>query len=136
MMTGSGLQRSEPSTEAPCAPEASAAPVEPTAGGLESLSAPLVRGIGAIVRYRTTQRYAALYPAAMRTVAVNDGAHVTTAPHVSLHNALQGVLGSRHAWLVFDTESNSVRILDVPAAQAILCRQAAPAQPGAHADVT
>ena len=130
------LPGSEPPTDAPCATAASAAPVEPSAGALEALPAPLLRGIGAIVRYRTTQRYAALYPAAMRTVAVNDGAHVTTAPHVSLHNALQGMLGSRHAWLVFDTESNDVRILDVPTAQALLCRQAAPAQPGAHADVT
>ena len=135
-MIVSELQRSEPPSDAPCAPEASGTQAEPAAGAIDALPAALLRGIGAIVRYRTTQRYAALYPAAMRTVAVNDGAHVTTAPHVSLHQALQTVLGSRHAWLVFDTETNDVRVLDVPAAQAILCRQAAPGPYDAHADVT
>lgn len=94
------------------------APAEPV-----GLSAALLRGIGAIVRYRSSARYAALYPAAMRTVAVNDGSHITTAPHVSLHQALQSMLGSRHAWLVFDTESDEVRVLDVPAAQQLLSAQ-------------
>jgi hypothetical protein len=111
------LQRSEQQTEQPTAVGAFAA--EPTDG----LSAALLRGIGAIVRYRSAARFAALYPAAMRTVAVNDGSHITTAPHVSLHQALQSMLGARHAWLVFDTESNEVRVLDVPAAQQILYGQ-------------
>jgi hypothetical protein len=135
-MIVSELPRSEASSESACAPPA---PVETATAPQVSidLPAPLLRGIGAIVRYRTAQRYAALYPAAMRTVAVNDGSHVTTAPHVSLHKALQTVLGSQHAWVVFDTATNDVRLLDVPAAQAILCRQAAPAESAAaHADVT
>jgi len=132
-MIVSELQRNEPSPDPGCAPA-----VPPPASSLASveLPAPLLRGIDAIVRYRTAQRYAALYPAAMRTVAVNDGAHVTTAPHVSLHQALQTVLGSRHAWLVFDTQSGEVRVLDVPEAQAILCRQASATGSDAHADVT
>jgi hypothetical protein len=111
------LQRSEEPAEHPSVPGAFAAAVP------AGLSAALLRGIGAIVRYRSAARYAALYPAAMRTVAVNDGAHITTAPHVSLHQALQSMLGSRHAWLVFDTESNEVRVLDVPAAQRLLYGQ-------------
>lgn len=138
------LQRSEPSAGPVCASEPATAPLVAPAGDdvRVALPAPLLRGIGAIVRYRTTQRYAALYPAAMRTVAVNDGAHVTTAPHVSLHKALQAVLGTRHAWLIFDAQTNEVRVLDVPGAQAILCRQSAStepagaAAPAAHADVT
>ena len=115
------LQRSEEPVDAPAAQPAVSggfAPAPPA-----GLTAALLRGIGAIVRYRSSARFAALYPAAMRTVAVNDGAHITTAPHVSLHQALQSMLGARHAWLVFDTESNEVRVLDVPAAQQILYAQ-------------
>ena len=111
------LQRSEEPAEQ-SSPPGAFAPAAPA-----GLSAALLRGIGAIVRYRSAARYAALYPAAMRTVAVNDGSHITTAPHVSLHQALQSMLGARHAWLVFDTESNEVRVLDVPAAQQILYGQ-------------
>ena len=134
----SELQRNEPSADAPCAASAPGAVSRDAVSDRvsDAFPTPLLRGIGAIVRYRTAQRYAALYPAAMRTVAVNDGTHVTTAPHVALHQALQAVLGSRHAWLVYDAQTNEVRVLDVPAAQAILCRQAAPADPAAHADVT
>ena len=117
------LQRSEESAGQLAVPGAFA-PAEPL-----GLSAALLRGIGAIVRYRSAARYAALYPAAMRTVAVNDGSHITTAPHVSLHHALQSMLGARHAWLVFDTESNEVRVLDVPAAQQILYAQSDATRP-------
>ena len=62
-------------------------------------------------------------------MAVNDGAHITTAPHVPLHQALQSILGARHAWLVFDTESNEVRVLEVPAAQQLLYNQSVPTLP-------
>ena len=117
------LQRTEEPAEQPSVPGAFA-PAAPA-----GLSAALLRGIGAIVRYRSSARFAALYPAAMRTVAVNDGAHITTAPHVSLHQALQSMLGSRHAWLVFDTESNEVRVLDVPAAQQLLSAQSDATRP-------
>jgi hypothetical protein len=80
--------------------------------------------VGAVVRERTTARFAALYPASMQTVAVNDGAHVSTAADAALHAALSALLASRQCWLLFDAQTLRGRLVTVGAAQSILCSQA------------
>ena len=106
----------------PAAEDPSAVPV--------GLSTALLQGIGAIVRSRTSSRFAALYPAAMRTIAINDGAHISTAPNPPLHQALLELLASQHCWLMFDTARHEGRVMSVSAAQRILCDQSAPPRTG------
>ncbi len=95
--------------------------VSPPTAEPVGLTGELLVGVGAVVRERTTARFAALYPAAMQTVAVNDGAHVSTVADAALHAALSALLASRRCWLLFDAQTLQGRLVTVGAAQSILC---------------